>query len=83
MGVLMGVRVGDMKNEIELGDDAEQKVSFRNNGRRDEEARMALAQNGEWRRAEWREGVGRKRGKHSKEKKRSERERKRKKERTG
>ena len=35
-----------------------EKVSFRNNGRRDEEARMALAQNGEWRRAEWREGVG-------------------------
>ena len=52
------------------------KVSFRNNGRRDEEARMALAQNGEWRRAEWREGVGRKRGKHSKHGKRSEREKK-------
>ena len=55
----MGLRVGDGhedEDEIELGDDAERKVSFRNNGRRDEEARMALAQDGEWRRAEWREG---------------------------
>ena len=56
-----------------------EKVSFRNNGRRDEEARMALAQNGEWRRAEWREGVGGREVVSTVSKRREAKERKRKK----
>ena len=74
----MGLRVRDGhedEDEIELGDDAEQKVSFRNNGRRMRKLGWL------WRRTG--NGGGRNGGKQSKKRKRSEREKKEKKERIG